>query len=64
MDIYTVEALESLIGFVQIRIGMQELFNSFFNNRSFQIIFGVNAGRFGDKHAHTMLCSGAKRRGD
>lgn len=53
--IYGVEALESLIGFIQIRIGMQELFNPFFDNGSFQIIFGVNAGLFGDKHAHGTL---------
>lgn len=50
--IYAVEALESLIGFIQIRIGLQELCNPFFYNRSFQIIFGVNAGLFCDKHAH------------
>lgn len=53
--IYVVEALESLIGFIQIRIGMQELFNPFFNNRSFQIIFGVDSGLLGNKHAHGTL---------
>ena len=33
--IYAVEALESLIGFIQIGIAMQELINPFFDNRSF-----------------------------
>lgn len=31
--IYTMEALESLIGFIQIRIGLQELCNPFFDHR-------------------------------
>ena len=53
--IYAVEALESLIGFIQIRIGMQEFCNPFFNNRSFQIIFGVDAGLLGNKHAHALF---------
>lgn len=53
--IYGVEALESLIGFIQIRIGMRELFNPFFNNRSFQIIFGVDSGLLGNKHADGTL---------
>lgn len=33
--IYAVEALESLIGFIQIGIAMQKLINPFFDNRSF-----------------------------
>ena len=53
--IYAVKALESLIGFIQIRIGMQEFCNPFFDNRSFQIIFGVDSGLLGNKHAHGTL---------
>ena len=53
--IYAVEALECLTGFIQIRIGMQEFCNPFFDNRSFQIIFGVDSGLLGNKHAHGTL---------
>ncbi len=53
--IYVVETLASLIGFIQIMIGLQEICNPFFDNSRFQIIFGVDARLFGDKHTHGIL---------
>lgn len=49
------ETLERLIGFIGIRIGFQKFVDTFFHNRDFSVIIGIDDGLLGDKHTQGSL---------